>query len=174
MQIAAGYEAYRNSSKYDPDSWIDKLVTPNIIEWAQTVKIIMCVCDPVKRLRSDFLHVKADRPKAKAMNKDKIGPNSAIYPFRDLNFDQFVEKFVRQLYPETIGQSTAPVNRANWSTSQSTSPIHSMIQLVSTFESSIGRPTWVIMTLSIRSDLHIMKILAMMVNKCTVSNNHTV
>ena len=126
--MAAEYEAYRNSSKYDSNFWIDKQVTPNIIQWAQTVKILVCVCDPVKQLRSDFLHAKADHPKAKAMNKNMFGPNSAIFPFRDLNFDQFVEKFVRKLYPETNGQSSAPIN---WTTSESESPIRWMIERVS-------------------------------------------
>jgi len=95
-EIAAGYEKYKKSNKFNENYWIDQMVQPTVSSWAENVKILVCLCDPVKRLRSDFLHVKAEHPDSKPMNKDKFGPNSAIFPFRDLNFNSFVDTYVRK------------------------------------------------------------------------------
>jgi hypothetical protein len=39
--------------------------------------------------------VKAEHPNAKHMNSLRFGPNSDIFPFKDLDFDGFVEKYVK-------------------------------------------------------------------------------
>ena len=49
----------------------------------------------MKRLRSDFLHVKADHKRAKPFNEARFGENATIFPFKDLNFEDFVEVFVK-------------------------------------------------------------------------------
>ena len=59
------------------------------------VKVIICLCDPVKRLRSEFLHVKADHLKARPYNRAKFGENATIYPFKNFDFQDFVEVFVK-------------------------------------------------------------------------------
>jgi hypothetical protein len=45
---------------------------------------------------SDFLHVKAEHPNAKQYNEFKFGPKSKIFPFKNLNFNGFVEKYVKK------------------------------------------------------------------------------
>ena len=59
------------------------------------VKVIICLCDPVKRLRSAFLHVKAEHLKARPFNRAKFGENATIYPFKNFDFQDFVEVFVK-------------------------------------------------------------------------------
>lgn len=49
----------------------------------------------MKRLRSEFLHVKADHLKARPYNRAKFGENATIYPFKNFDFQAFVEVFVK-------------------------------------------------------------------------------
>ena len=49
----------------------------------------------MKRLRSEFLHVKAEHEKAKPFNRAKFGENATIFPFKNFDFQDFVEVFVK-------------------------------------------------------------------------------
>ena len=68
-----------------PTNWIEQSVTPKIPVWSQNVLNIIVLCDPIKRLLSDFLHVKAVH-KTRANNVGRVnakflGPQSRLYPF---------------------------------------------------------------------------------------------
>ena len=66
-----------------------------IHSWLDNLKVIFIVCDPVKRLLSDFKHVTATwAEKSHAVNRLFLGNESSAYPFTDMNFDQMVEKYL--------------------------------------------------------------------------------
>ena len=90
---------YEKSKSYNPSHWIFHKISPNVPDWSKTVKIITCICDPVRRLVSDFLHVKAEHVKgkwARPENAEYLGKNSNLYPISNISINTFVDIFVRK------------------------------------------------------------------------------
>ena len=59
------------------------------------MKVIFIVCDPVKRLLSDFKHVMASwAEKSHAVNRMFLGSESSAYPFQNMTFNSMVEKYL--------------------------------------------------------------------------------
>lgn len=67
--------------------------------------MILVLCDPIHRLLSDFKHVTYDWGDEKdilgRINRQFIGPDSVLYPFQDMSFDQMVDKYL-----PLVGNST--------------------------------------------------------------------
>jgi len=76
--IKANYTNWKNKG----DEWIENSISPKIPEWSDNVVNIVVLCDPVKRLLSDFLHVKAIHQKKNGTSGRYLGPDSELYPFR--------------------------------------------------------------------------------------------
>lgn len=59
------------------------------------------LCDPIHRLLSDFKHVTYDWGDGKIpnvkVNRQFIGPDSVLYPFQNMSFDQMVETYLPML-----------------------------------------------------------------------------
>jgi hypothetical protein len=58
-----------------------------VINLFSEVYIISVICDPVKRLLSDFVHVTDGHGSAEWLDKD-----SSLFPFANLTFDEMVSK----------------------------------------------------------------------------------
>ena len=54
----------------------ERFLTESFENWMNRVVFVDLVCDPVKRLLSDFQHSKAQHPNARKMNRHKFGENS--------------------------------------------------------------------------------------------------
>ena len=91
-----------------------KGLTKNDIEkWRKKIVAIDCLCDPVKRLFSDFLHVRATHEKKN--NKPNrfdlfffyisyfftsqfLGADSKLFPFANMTFEDMVNKYLPHFY----------------------------------------------------------------------------
>ena len=85
-------------------------------EWSKTVKIITCICDPVHRLVSDFLHVKAEHSEgrwARPENAEFLGQNSDLYPIADMTINSFVDTFIRRSNRDDTGNPLAITKMIN-------------------------------------------------------------
>ena len=66
-----------------------------IRKWRKHVIAIDCLCDPVKRLFSDYLHVKDSHlSKKKKPNSQFLGEHSKLYPFSNMSFGDVVLKYL--------------------------------------------------------------------------------
>ena len=97
------------------------LTPADIQKWRENIIGIDCLCDPVKRLFSDFLHVKAahqlksHKPNREVVYSTRLrfskhclvaqkllktfssaflGSDSKLFPFKNLTFDDFVDKYI--------------------------------------------------------------------------------
>ena len=54
------------------------------------------ICDPIHRLLSDFKHVTYDwgGDKPNRINRQFLGPDSVLYPFQNMTFDQMIAKYL--------------------------------------------------------------------------------
>ena len=64
-----------------------------IKHWYEKVIVIECLCDPIRRLYSDFLHVR-DKHRSKKPNSLLLGPQSDVYPFQNMTFDNMVDQYL--------------------------------------------------------------------------------
>jgi len=69
-------------------------ITPGLDKWFSTVKIIHSFCDPVKRLQSEFVHVTSSHDRNWTIDAQFIGKSSQLYPFSNLTFTEFVNKYI--------------------------------------------------------------------------------
>ena len=70
----------------------------DVHKWRQHVVAIDCLCDPVKRLFSDYLHVKdAHNTHKKRPNSQFLGEDSKLYPFSGMTFADVVAKYLPNL-----------------------------------------------------------------------------
>ena len=70
----------------------------DIKKWRKHVVAIDCLCDPVKRLFSDYLHVKdSHNTKKKRPNSQFLGEDSKLYPFSRMTFSDVVRKYLTHL-----------------------------------------------------------------------------
>ena len=69
----------------------------------QRLVAIDCLCDPVKRLFSDFLHVKDEhKVQKKRPNSQFLGEDSKLYPFAGMTFGDMVLKFGLTVFHITL------------------------------------------------------------------------
>ena len=77
--------------------------------WSKRVAIVNIVCDPVKRLLSDFQHYKAEHPNVLKFNAHKFGQNSE---FSEMSFDRFVSSHIKNHKKETeLGSASRKIFR---------------------------------------------------------------
>ncbi|CBY07273.1 unnamed protein product [Oikopleura dioica] len=76
----------------------EKYLSESFEDWTKRVIFVDLVCDPVKRLLSDFQHYKADHPNARKINEHKFGKKSE---FSEMSFDCFVNFHIRNHKNET-------------------------------------------------------------------------
>ncbi|CAG5103406.1 Oidioi.mRNA.OKI2018_I69.chr1.g759.t1.cds [Oikopleura dioica] len=76
----------------------EKYLTETFENWKNRVVFVDIVCDPVKRLLSDFQHYKAEHPNALKMNDHKFGNKSE---FSEISFNQFVNTRIKKHINQT-------------------------------------------------------------------------
>ena len=82
----------------------DFIKFPYIRTWADEVRSITVLCDPVHRLLSDFKHVTHDwgGDKPNRVNRQFLGPESVRFPFQNMTFDQMVSKFLPMFVKNSV------------------------------------------------------------------------
>jgi len=78
--------------------WISNATIPTIPEWLKQVKFIAVLCDPVKRMRSDFKHsqVAVHNNGRDWWTRRNGEVNARLYPFQNLTLEKFVRLFVKR------------------------------------------------------------------------------
>ena len=71
----------------------DAMNSTYLNQWSEKTIVIDCLCDPVRRIYSDFLHVRAEH-NLNNPNSLLLGPNSSVYPFQNMTFDRMVEQYL--------------------------------------------------------------------------------
>jgi hypothetical protein len=80
--------------------------------WSKRVAIVNIVCDPVKRLLSDFQHYKAEHPNVLKFNAHKFGNHSE---FSEMSFDRFVNSHIKNHKKETeLGSASRKIFQKNF------------------------------------------------------------
>ena len=107
--IGSGLRSSKRSRLIWLDTQSQKGLTQNDInKWRRQIMAIDCVCDPVKRLFSDFLHVRAIHKMTKSkpnrwywqfykihfLKSQFLGPDSKLFPFANLTFAEMVNKYL--------------------------------------------------------------------------------
>ena len=88
--LRENFEIFFNSTDKLP-LWMQKLKVKN---WFDSVRIIHIFCDPVKRLLSEYVHVKSQHAHEWSLNAKFIGKGSQLYPFDGISFDEFVKTYL--------------------------------------------------------------------------------
>ena len=65
------------------------------------------LCDPIHRLLSDFKHVTHDwgNDKPNRINRKFTGPDSVRFPFKNMNFNEMVQKFLPMFQKNNIDKN---------------------------------------------------------------------
>ena len=92
-----GYALFKNYLPSVPKNKLkmieEKYLTETFENWMNRVIFVDIVCDPVKRLLSDFQHYKADHPNALKMNEHKFGSNSEFSVSQKISVKTFYSSF---------------------------------------------------------------------------------